>query len=173
MRKVTLLLALAASSLAAQQQQSAVPANFGTSNAKAVRMIPHSFVVAALEKTPDSLLSFKATPEVRSLGQLYAHVADGEHLFCAMALGHPVPTTSVEKTKTTKAEILQALKESAAHCEQAYAQTDAQTQVTANFFGRQVSRMWLLNMNAAHDYEHYGNIVTYLRLNKIVPPSSQ
>ena len=173
MRKSLLILAVAASPLAAQTQQSAIAPNAGVSSAKSVWMVPHNFVVRALEQTPDSLLSFKATPEVRSLGQLFAHVADGEHLFCSLALGQGMPTTSVEKTKTTKADILAALKESAAHCDQAYAQTDVQAQTPANFFGQNVNRMFLLNMNGAHDYEHYGNIVTYLRLKGIVPPSSQ
>ena len=173
MRKSLLILALAASPLAAQTQQSAIAPNAGVSSAKSVWMVPHNFVVRALEQTPDSLLSFRATPEVRSLGQLFAHVADGEHLFCSLALGQGMPTTSVEKTKTTKADLLTALKESAAHCDQAYAQTDAQAQTPASFFGQNVNRMFLLNLNGAHDFEHYGNIVTYLRLKGIVPPSSQ
>ena len=173
MRKVLAVLVLAAAPLAAQQQQSAVPANAGVSSARAVWMVPHNFVVRALEATPDSLLSFKATPAVRSLGQLYAHVADGEHLFCSLALGHGMPTTSVEKTKTTKAELLQALKESATHCDEAYKMSDADAQAAVTFFGQNVNRMFLLNMNGAHDYEHYGNIVTYLRLKGITPPSSQ
>jgi uncharacterized damage-inducible protein DinB len=173
MRKILVLLAVAAAPLGAQQQQAAVPANAGVSSAKTVWMVPHDFVVRALEQTPDSLLSFKPTADIRSLGQLYAHVADGEHLFCSLALGQGMPTTSVEKTKTSKADLLQALKESAAHCDQAYAQTDAQAQTAANFFGQNRNRMFLLNMNGAHDYEHYGNIVTYLRLKGITPPSSQ
>lgn len=173
MRKTLVLLSLFAAPLAAQTQQSAIAPNAGVSSAKAVWMVPHNFVVRALEQTPDSLLSFRPTPDVRSLGQLYAHVADGEHLFCSLALGQAMPTISVEKTATTKAEMLQALKESASHCDQAYAQTDAQAQAPVTFFGNQANRMFLLNMNGAHDYEHYGNIVTYLRLKGITPPSSQ
>jgi uncharacterized damage-inducible protein DinB len=174
MRRIVLTFLVAASPLAAQQQQSAPdPAKFATSTARGVWMVPHGFVVRALEQTPEALLSFKATPDVRSLGQLFAHVADGEHLFCSLALGEAMPSTSVEQTKTTKADILQALKESAAHCDKAYAQTDASATAPATFFGNAVNRLWLLNMNAAHDYEHYGNIVTYLRLKGITPPSSQ
>jgi uncharacterized damage-inducible protein DinB len=172
MRRSLLILAIAAAPLGAQQQQSMAP-NAGVSSAKAVWMIPHNFVVRALEQTPDSLLSFKPTPEVRSLGQLYAHVADGEHLMCSLALGEPMMDGGVEKTKTSKADLVQALKESAAHCEKAYAQSDMAAQTPAKFFGMDANRMWLLNMNGAHDYEHYGNIVTYLRLKGIVPPSSQ
>ena len=175
MRKAILLLSVAALPLAAQQQQAAIAPNAGVSSAKAVWMVPHNFVMRALEQTPDSLLSFKPTPEVRSLGQLFAHIADGEFLFCALATGEPMRgrDQSVEATKKTKAELLQALKESAAYCEKAYAQTDADAQTPANFFGNQTNRMFLLNLNGAHDYEHYGNIVTYLRLKGITPPSSQ
>jgi uncharacterized damage-inducible protein DinB len=173
MRRSLLVLAIAAAPLGAQQQQSALPPNAGVSSAKAIWLIPHNFVVKSVEQTPDSLFSFKPTPEVRSLGQLFAHVADGEHLLCSLALGEPMMDGGVEKTKTTKAELLQALKESAAHCERAYAQTDLAAQTPASFFGQNVNRMWLLNLNGAHDYEHYGNIVTYLRLKGIVPPSSQ
>jgi uncharacterized damage-inducible protein DinB len=175
MRRSLFLLAFAAAPLAAQTQQSAVPPNAGVSSAKSVWMVPHNFVVRALEQVPDSLLSFKATPDVRSLGGLFAHVADGEFLFCALALGEPTRTRaqSIEATKSTKADLLAALKESAAYCDKAYAQTDAQAQTPANFFGQQSNRLFLLNMNGAHDYEHYGNIVTYMRLKGLTPPSSQ
>lgn len=173
MRRSLVILAVAVAPLGAQQQQAALPANAGVSSAKAVWMIPHGFVAKALEQTPESLFSFKPTPEVRSLGQLFAHVADGEHLFCSLALGEPAMDGGVEKTKKTKAELVQALKDAAAHCDKAYAQTDIAAQAPASFFGQSVNRMWLLNMNGAHDYEHYGNIVTYLRLKGIVPPTSQ
>jgi len=175
MRKALLILAVTAAPLAAQQQQSAVPANAGVSSAKAVWMVPHSFVVRALEQTPDSLLSFKPTADVRSLGQLFAHIADGEYLFCALATGEPMRprTQAVEGNKTSKADLLQALKDAATYCEKAYAQSDADAQAPVNFFGQNVNRMFLLGMNGAHDYEHYGNIVTYLRLKGITPPSSQ
>ena len=175
MRKAILVLSVISSPLWAQQQQGTVAADAGVASAKAVWMIPHGFVARALEQTPDSLFGFKPTPDVRSLGQLFGHIVDGEHLFCSLALGEsaPNPFDAVEKTKTTKAQLIQALKESAAHCEKAYAQTDAQAYTPAEFFGRKANRMFLLNMNGAHDYEHYGNIVTYLRLKGITPPSSQ
>ena len=173
MRRSLMILVAAAAPAMAQQQQSALPPNAGVSSARAVWMIPHNFVVKSIEQTPDSLFSFKPTPDVRSLGQLFAHVADGEHLICSLALGEPMMDGGVEKSKKTKAELLQALKESAAHCEKAYAQTDLVAQTPASFFGQSVNRMWLLNLNGAHDYEHYGNIVTYLRLKGITPPSSQ
>lgn len=174
MRKTLLLLAVLAAPLAAQQQQGDV-SNPAVTAAKSVWMVPHNFVVRALEQTPDSLLSFQPTPEVRTLGRQFAHIADGEFLFCALAMGEqPRPRAeSVEATKSSKAELLEALKSSAAYCEKAYAQSDADALQPASFFGRQTNRLFLLGLNGAHDYEHYGNIVTYLRLKGITPPSSQ
>jgi len=150
-------------------------AKFATTTARDVWMVPHGFVVRALEQVPESLFSFRPTPDVRTLGELFAHVADGEHLFCSLALGEPAPNPFdvVQRTKKTRAEIRQALNESAAHCEKAYGQTDAAAATPAEFFGNRANRLWLLNMNAAHDYEHYGNIVTYMRIKGMVPPSSQ
>lgn len=180
MRRSLMILAIAAAPLGAQQQQAA-PANFGVSTAKGVFMVPAGFVRRALEQTPDSLLSFKPTPEVRSLGELFAHVADGEHLFCSLALGEPMMDGGVEKAFKTstgaaaekKAAIQEGLRAAMGHCDKAYAQQDAGVQGMVNFFGNNVSRMFTLQMNGAHDYEHYGNIVTYLRLKGITPPSSQ
>jgi uncharacterized damage-inducible protein DinB len=175
MRSSVLILLAAATPALAQQQQSAADASAAVATAKAVWMIPHTFVARALEQVPESLFAFKPTPEVRSLGQLFAHVVDGEHLFCSLALGEPMPQPfdGIEKAKKTKAELVQALKESAAHCDRAYAQSDASARTPAEFFGQKGNRLFLLNMNGAHDYEHYGNIVTYMRLKGLTPPSSQ
>jgi uncharacterized damage-inducible protein DinB len=181
MRRSLLLLALAAAPLGAQTQQAAMAPNASVLTAKGVFMVPAGFVRRALEQTPDSLLSFKPTPAVRSLGELFAHVADGEHIFCSLALGEPMMNGGVEtafKNSTgtaaeKKAALVEAYKGSMAHCDKAYAQQDAGVQGMVNFFGSNVSRMFTLQMNGAHDYEHYGNIVTYLRLKGITPPSSQ
>lgn len=133
------------------------------------------FVVKAIEQTPESLFTFRPTPDVRSLGELFGHVADGENLICGMALGEPLPKNFQvnEKGPKTRAALLQGLKESAAHCDKAYAQNESVHMMPVNFFGNPVNRLWMLSFNGAHDYEHYGNIVTYLRLKGIVPPSSQ
>jgi uncharacterized damage-inducible protein DinB len=177
MRRSLLILAIAAAPLGAQP----VPPNAGVSAAKGVFMVPAGFVRRALEQTPDSLLNFRPTPAIRSLGELYGHVADGEHLFCSLALGEPMMNAGIEeafKTSTgtpaqKRAAIVEGFRTAMAHCDKAYAQTDAAAQATANFFGNNVNRQWLLGMNGAHDYEHYGNIVTYLRLKGLTPPSSQ
>ena len=170
MRRSVLILLVAAAPLTAQQQQSA--ANTNVMAAKRSWSIPHGYVARAAEQLPDSLLAFKAAPTVRSLSELFGHVADAETMFCALALGEPVPNTGYEQ-KTSKAELVAALKASAAVCERAYAQSDAATAGAIKLFGRDSNRAFALSLNGAHTFEHYGNIVTYMRIKGLVPPSSQ
>jgi len=172
MRRSLLVLIAAASPLVAQQQQ-ARDANVGVSTAKAVWMMGHGYVLRAAEQVPESLYSFKPTPDVRSLGSLFGHVADAERMLCTASTGGGVNPSQVNEKKTAKAELIQALKDAAASCEAAYAQADAATSAPVDFFGMKVNRMFTLQFNGAHTMEHYGNIVTYMRLKGLTPPSSQ
>lgn len=172
MRRSVLILCALAAPLAAQQQQSR-DANPGLMTAKGVWMIAHDYVLRAAEQVPESLYSFKPTPDVRSLGALFGHVADAERMLCNPTGDKLSPGQSNEK-KTRKAELIQALKDAAASCNAAYAQSDAAaTAAAVDFFGRPANRMFLAQFNGAHTMEHYGNIVTYMRLKNMVPPSSQ
>ena len=131
-------------------------------------------VTAAAEEVPDAIYAYKPTPEVRSFGAIMAHVAGSQRMFCAMALGDaPAAEDDIEKSATTKAAIVAALKASNDYCERAYAQSDAANAAMVDVFGTQRSRLFALMMNATHDAEHYGNVVTYMRLNRMVPPSSR
>lgn len=174
MRRSILILLAAAVPLGAQQQQAAV--NTSTvANAKSLFAMANHNVLKAAEQFPESLYSFKPTPEVRSFGQIVGHVADANHMICALASGtRPAmdQANSAEK-KATKAEIVQALKDANASCDAAYAQSDADGQTPINMFGMSGTRLWALNFNAAHVMEHYGNLVTYMRIKGMVPPSSQ
>jgi uncharacterized damage-inducible protein DinB len=130
-------------------------------------------VKGSAEKMPEENYSFKPTPEVRSFGQLVGHVADANYMFCATAMGEKPPVMGIEKTKTAKADLVQALNDSFAYCDKAYdSMTDAAGVATVKFFGRDMPKLGILELNSSHDNEHYGNMVTYLRLKGIVPPSS-
>lgn len=145
-----------------------------TASEKAIFTIVKGPIVRAAAKMSEADYSFKATPEVRSFGQLIAHIADGQYEFCAPVLGDKSEHASIEKTKTTKADLVQALNEAFAYCDGAFSKmTDAQGAEMVDFFGRKVARMAILSFNTAHTDEHYGNIVTYMRLKGIVPPSSE
>ena len=126
------------------------------------------------EELSDSMYAYRPTPDVRTVGEMIAHVAGSQKMFCAMALGDKVPgEADVEKAAKTKAAIVAALKESNQYCERAYSQPDANVKAMVDIFGQQHSRFYALMMNATHDGEHYGNLVTYMRMNKLVPPSSR
>ena len=133
------------------------------------------YIVAAAAKIPEDLYAFKPTPEVRSLGQLFGHIADANFGICAAASGQKPTMSDVEKTKTTKADLQAAVEASFKFCDAAYAGlTDASMSETVKFFLPGTNtRLGVLSFNNAHAFEHYGNIVTYMRLKGMVPPSTQ
>lgn len=132
------------------------------------------YLTRSADKLDEGLYAFRPTPEVRSVGQLFGHIADSNYAFCSAAMGEKPPVSDVEKTKTTKADLVKALGDSFTYCQKAYqGLTDANAGEPMTFFGRKMARVVILNFNAAHDDEHYGNLVTYMRLKGIVPPSSE
>ena len=132
------------------------------------------YITAVAEELPEGKYSFKPTPEVRSFGEMFGHVAGAQYMFCAVAVGDaPRQEDDIEKTKKSKAELVAALKASTEYCNKAYAQDDRAAQGKIKLFGQERTRLHALGMNATHDAEHYGNLVTYLRINKMVPPSSR
>jgi uncharacterized damage-inducible protein DinB len=131
-------------------------------------------ITKSAAKMSEDLYAFKPTPEVRSFGQLLGHIADANYMICSVASGSKPPATSVEKTKTTKADLEKALADSFAACDAAWAGlTDAKADEAVEMFGMPQTRLTTLVFNTAHNFEHYGNLITYLRLKNIVPPSSE
>ncbi len=132
------------------------------------------YVMKSAEEMPEENYAYKPTADVRSFGQLVGHVADAQYEFCGPILADGTKAPDVEKTKTSKADLVQALKAAFAYCEKAYdGMTDARAVETVKFFGFEMPKLELLNINTAHTDEHYGNMVTYLRMKGLVPPSSQ
>lgn len=130
-------------------------------------------ILGSLDKVSDELWSFQPTKDIRTFGQLFAHVADGQYEFCGAAAGESV-SKNIEKTLKTKAEIAPALKEAFAYCDAAYAKmTDASAAEMVSFFNMKITKLGAMDFNIAHTMEHYGNLVTYMRLKGIVPPSSE
>jgi uncharacterized damage-inducible protein DinB len=130
-------------------------------------------LLAAAEKMPEASYNFKPTEEVRSYGQIVGHIADTQYFFCSTALGEKNPGPKTEQTKTTKAEIIAALKEALAYCDKVHASmTDASGAQLVKSMGGERPRLGVLTINQVHSIEHYGNLVTYMRLKGIVPPTS-
>jgi uncharacterized damage-inducible protein DinB len=133
-----------------------------------------AYVLAAAEQMPEADYGFKPTPEVRSFGQLLGHVANAQFAFCSSVLGEASPATQNYEQVTEKAALIQALRTSDELCQRAYAETDdAEGMQNARIFGQERPRLVWLTINASHGFEHYGNLVTYMRLKGMVPPSSQ
>jgi hypothetical protein len=104
-----------------------------------------------------------------------AHVADDQYNLCAPAKGETrqAAYTDIESRLSKKADLIPALTAAFAYCDAAYdALTDATGAAMATT-GKHRSRFGMLNWNLWHTWEHYGNIVVYLRMKGLVPPSSQ
>ena len=159
-------------SLAAQAASPAPNAAVGT--ARELWKGVTDYITTAANEVPEAQYGYRPVATVRSFGQLIAHVAGAQYLICAAALGDPARAEDeIERTKTTKAELVAALRASSEYCAKAYAQSDAEAQQRTQLFGQDQSRLYALGLNATHNGEHYGNIVTYLRMQGSIPPSSR
>ena len=129
-------------------------------------------LLKAAEKMPEENYGFKPVPEIRSFGALVAHVADSQTRACNALRGEQKPTTA--SSKTAKADIVAALKDSIADCDSAFdSLTDATASETVKLGRGQMTRAGALMRVAIHDNEEYGYLAVYLRLKGIVPPSSE
>lgn len=152
----------------------AQPASPLRANAKAQFIGISSFVARAADKVPENLYSFRATPEVRTIAQLFGHIADAYFAMCSTAEGTRPPQTGLEQSATTKAALVKALADGVAYCQGVMDRmTDQKGVETVPFYFGPTPRLGVLFFVTTHTYEHYGNLVTYMRLNKIVPPSSE
>lgn len=114
------------------------------------------WIQKSAESVPADKYSFKPTDGVRTFAQLVAHVVDGYNYYCALAKGPVEWNDNVEKTVTTRAELLKRLAAATTACKNlAGGKLDPQIE------------------NLAHTNLHYGNMVVYLRLMGIVPASSR
>jgi hypothetical protein len=120
------------------------------------------------EQMPEENYSFKPTPEMRSFGQLVAHVADVQAQICSAVSGDKKSVNA--GSKTAKADLVAALKDSSAICDAAY---DSLTEAAAGQPGGMgKTKLGLLDFNFGHTNEEYGYGSVYLRLKNVVPPSS-
>ena len=168
--KLAAAVLLSSAILAAQS----TPKNPLIETSKGIYAIAKGDVLKSADKIPDNLWSFQPTPKVRTVAQLFAHIADGQYEFCSVPAEGKMVSKDIEKTAKTKAEIMDAVKAAFAYCDAAYAKmTDSSAAEVLPFFGMKASRLGIMDFNIAHTMEHYGNLVTYMRLKDIVPPSSE
>jgi len=107
---------------------------------------------------PADKYSYKPTATVRTVGQMVAHVADSYNYYCARAAGRRVEwSDAIEKGVTDKATLAPKLKQALDVC-------------TAAYNGK--GDIGQLMANVAHTSLHYGNLITYIRMLGLTPPSS-
>ena len=145
-----------------------------TASLKGIHDLTSGNILKTAEMLDEAIYAFKPTEDVRTAGQILAHVANAQYAFCSSAAGEEAPAhPNFEETATTKADIVAALKGAFGYCNGVYdAMTDAQGAMMKPFFGNEMAASAILSFNTAHNYEHYGNLVTYMRIKGIVPPSS-
>ena len=158
-------------------------ANPLTSGARLHYGIIKGYVTRAAAKMPEEQYSFRPVPEVRTFAQLIGHLADSNYRLCSVLAGQDPPRDAgIERTAKSKTELMKALGESFAYCDAQYAaMTDAAGTPIVKFDAGgegarvpiQMPRLTVLAFHTAHAFEHYGNVVTYMRLKGIVPPSSE
>jgi uncharacterized damage-inducible protein DinB len=183
MRRVVtfaVLVACLATPAAAQTSDSGADAVLSPSTAaslKAMHQMIRRNLAEAAAAMPAEEYSFRPTPQVRSFAELLGHVINGNSFFCSQARGDK-PTFGGDFSKTTdKAALVKALNEVLASCDATYeGTTDANVNQPVGVQGRGSSkpttRGLVLMFNTTHNNEHYGNLVVYLRLKNIVPPST-
>lgn len=130
------------------------------------------------EQMPEADYAFRPVNTVRTFGQILAHVAGANYVFCSAAKGEKSPheEAAFEKTAKTRAQIIKALADSMTYCDGAIAALDdkrAAEIVDLPFGMGKGARALPLMLNTGHLQEHYGNLVTYFRIKGMVPPSSQ
>ena len=136
------------------------------------------YIIASAEKMPVEHFAFKPAPEVMSYAGLLAHIIDVQYGFCSSVLGGPNPAAAKGLAKLTDKEALvPAIKEAFTYCDDVFAALTNENAMDILTVGSganewQTARASSLTRVIVHGNEHYGNLVTYMRIHGIVPPSS-
>jgi len=142
----------------------------------------HDILLRTAQKVPENIYGMRPgeQTEVRTFGQIIGHLANFNYFYCANAKEEKNPQAANDFEKlSNKADLVQALSGALNYCDATYAAlTDASAMQTIQVTqdnGKPLTalRMRTLVQNIAHNNEHYGNLVTYMRIKGIVPPSSE
>ena len=143
-----------------------------TGHQKFMYGVVKKIVLSSAERMPEEHYAFKPTEVVRSFGAIVGHIADAQYGFCATVLREKAPRLENEK-KTSKAELITALKDAFTYCDKAYGSVDDATGAEmVKLMGMEMPKVGVLTANGFHTMEHYGNLVTYMRMKNVVPPTS-
>ncbi len=181
---VTLFLALSTCALAAQDKKSAAPQTITSVMDQRLSQVEKEFIDAA-EAMPEDKFTFAPTngefKGIRNFGQQVKHVASSNYFFAAAMLQEKPPAAMGDGENgpaeiSGKADIIKYLKDSFAYTHKAYAALNDKNAVEPikNPFGeRPWTRLGVATLEVGHIFDHYGQMVEYLRMNGVVPPASR
>ncbi len=126
---------------------------------------------------PQEKYSWRPAPGIRSVSEVYVHVAGGNFMLPSFA-GVKIPegvSRDMEKTITDKAKVIETMKKSFDHVKSAAAgMSDADLDKKIKIFGgREVTERALLVTILNHMHEHLGQSIAYARMNGVAPPWSE
>ena len=130
----------------------------------------------AAANMPEEHYLLEPNPEIRNFGELFGHVVNAQFSACAAAKGEANPNQGKDQElrNKSKAEFVAALAASFAYCDPVYAALTDQSAVELVEQGNNmVARGYLLANNVAHSNEMYGTSAVYMRLENLVPPSTE
>lgn len=143
-----------------------------------------SELVPAVEAMPESKFDFVPTngefTNVRTFAQQVKHIAADNFVVAAVVLKEkpPVAISGVDFTNSpkSKTEIVKLLKDSLAYAHKAIAtmnEQNAYQKVPSPYYAGSTTSMSLMTGMLGHNWDHYGQLVVYLRMNGIIPPASR
>ncbi|HYH05939.1 MAG TPA: DinB family protein [Thermoanaerobaculia bacterium] len=155
------------------QSNAAKPTGFKAEFLSSVDDIESKLMELA-ESTPAEKYSWRPAPGVRSIGEVYAHVAASNYFLCTF-LGVDPPKRNggdLEKTITKKADIVAELRRSFDHVRMAATNT-SNLEKPVKMFGNTTSQRGVMITVLNHLHEHLGQSIAYARMNGVVPPWSR
>jgi uncharacterized damage-inducible protein DinB len=172
---------LSAGMAMAQQHAPEAPHTIGGELDTRLKSAEHEVLLAA-EAMPEGKYSFAPTSGnfkgVRTFSEQLKHVGVYNFRLCSSIRQEraPVDTTPENgpESMKSKAEIISYLKEGFAYCHQALNTINDKNAVEViRHANREATRMSLAAIVVSHPFDHYGQMVVYLRMNGIVPPGTQ
>ncbi|MEO8383066.1 MAG: DinB family protein [Acidobacteriota bacterium] len=130
-------------------------------------------IVGLAEATPAAKFAWRPGSGIRSISEVYMHVAGGNY-FLATFLGADAPKTNgdVEMNITRKAEVIAELRRSFDHLRAAAGRTN-DLEKPVKMFGSTTTQRGVMVTILGHLHEHLGQSIAYARMNGVIPPWSQ
>jgi hypothetical protein len=158
----------------AQDPAFVAPTNPLSASTKSMYEMTRNHILKSAEKMAEADYSFRPVDTVMTFRQLLIHIAEGNIMVAGNTFAGEKPKITADKEKATKADVIAALNTSFSFTDKLYNDmTDVKAMELINMWGTKRPAVYALSFNVVHNYEHYGNLVTYMRMKGLVPPSSE